>query len=179
MARTKALLPQEHAHRTCDLILVTLGTHTQPMDRLLVELDRLVEVGTIDEEVVVQAPATRLQPRHLTMRSVVSHTELEHLVKSARLVVTHAGPGNLALIARAGKVAVVVPRDERVGEHVDDHQRRYAAKIRSEPGYVVVEDIGALAAALEAAITTTAGRPRTASATAIATIRSLIEACDQ
>ena len=33
------------------MIFVTVGTHEQPMDRLLIELDELIEKGKIQEEV--------------------------------------------------------------------------------------------------------------------------------
>ena len=72
----------------------------------------------------------------------------EALLASAEVVISHAGPGTLAAIRLAGKVPIVVPRARAHREHVDDHQERYAARLRSLPGYVVVQDLRDLTMAL-------------------------------
>ena len=46
---------------------------------------------------------------------------LEHF-NAADLVITHAGVGSILCARRAGHVPIVVPRQSRYGEHVDDHQ---------------------------------------------------------
>jgi UDP-N-acetylglucosamine transferase subunit ALG13 len=135
------------------VILVALGTHPQPMDRLLRELDRLVESGAITDEVVVQAAAYGYRPRHLTTHGILPADELEQLIRRADVVIGHAGPGILAAARAARRVPVVVPREKRFGEHVDDHQVRYARRLATEPGYEVVLDLGVLPGAIERART--------------------------
>jgi UDP-N-acetylglucosamine transferase subunit ALG13 len=130
------------------VILVTLGTHPQPMDRLLRRLDELVASGEISDEVIVQAPALDYVPQHLAVRSVLPFTELTDLIAQADAVISHAGPGTLATIRLAGKVPVVVPRSRRHREHVDTHQEFYARHLRALPGYIVVDDLDALADAI-------------------------------
>ena len=46
---------------------------------------------------------------------------LQHF-RAADAVMTHAGVGSILCARRAGHVPVVVPRQRRDGEHVDDHQ---------------------------------------------------------
>lgn len=132
------------------MILVTLGTHPQPMDRLLRRLDELVGSGEISDEVIVQAPAISYRPQRLTVHSVLAFDELVRLIEEADAVISHAGPGTLATIRLAGKVPVVVPRMRRHREHVDTHQEFYARHLRRLSGYIVVDDdLGELAGAIE------------------------------
>lgn len=135
------------------MILVTLGTGHFPMDRLVREVDRLLETGELGDEVVIQSAAFALQPRLARAVDVVPYTELLRLIDTADVVITHAGTGNLAAIRGRGRVPVVVPRSAAAGEVVDDHQGDYAARLRTVPGYLVVGDITALGPAIERART--------------------------
>lgn len=150
------------------MILVTLGTHPQPMDRLLRKLDELVEAGEIGDEVIVQAPALGYAPKHLTVRSVLPFAELTALIVDADAVISHAGPGTLATVRLNGKVPVVVPRSRRHREHVDTHQEFYAQHLRKLSGYIVVDDLDKLAEAIQRARTETlkVGAPDVSSAVA-------------
>ena len=74
------------------MIVVTLGTHPQPMDRLVRRLDELVDSGAIDEQVVLQTPALGYRPMHLEMRGVVPYGELSELLARADVVISHAVP---------------------------------------------------------------------------------------
>ncbi len=138
------------------MILVTLGTHPQPMDRLLRELDRLVEAGVIRDEVIVQAAAYGYRPRHIRSLPTIPADEFHRLIGSADVVISHAGPGTLAAVRQAGKTPVVVARASEYREHVDDHQVRYAQRLQPEPGYVVVADLKDLPGAIDRARRTTA-----------------------
>lgn len=151
------------------MILVTLGTHPQPMDRLLRRLDELVEAGEITDEVIVQAPALSYAPRHLSVRSVLPFAELTKLISEADAVISHAGPGTLATIRLAGKVPIVVARSRQHREHVDTHQEFYARHLRKLPGYIVVDDLEGLADAIGRGRTETLeiGAPDVSNAVAI------------
>lgn len=45
---------------------------------------------------------------------------------AADIVVTHGGPATITEARRRRQVPVCVPRDPTLGEHVDDHQQRFA-----------------------------------------------------
>lgn len=122
------------------MILVTLGTHPQPMDRLLQSIDNLAENGLIREEVVVQAAAYGYRPRNAQLFGIESFDWIQESIRRASAIVSHAGPGTLCAIRLEGRVPVVVPRLSGRGEHVDDHQVAYSARLRSRPGYRVVAD---------------------------------------
>ena len=46
------------------MIFVTVGTHEQPFDRLLTEIDRLKENGTIQEPVMIQSGFSTYEPKY-------------------------------------------------------------------------------------------------------------------
>ena len=45
------------------------------------------------------------------------------------MAVCHGGPGTIMDAREAGHVPLCVPRDPKLGEHVDDHQQRFAAMV--------------------------------------------------
>ena len=99
------------------MIFVTLGTHGQPFTRLI---RALVELPT--SELVVQhghSPAPAGVTRAVAF---MEFSEVLEQIDAAAAVITHAGVGSILCATRAGHTPVVVPRLERHGEHVDDHQ---------------------------------------------------------
>lgn len=151
MARAAGSLSKEQGDRTAAVIFVTLGTHAAPMDRLLRELDRLVESGELSEPVIVQTATARYAPRRLHVHGILPYQRVCELVEQASAVICHAGPATLALVRSLGRTAIVVPRSPQFGEHVDDHQERYAQRLRRMPGYIVVDDVSDLSGALAGA----------------------------
>ena len=121
------------------MIFATVGTHEQPFDRLLHELDRLVEVGTITEPVFIQASGCAYTPRHCTVEALLPYERMDASFAEARIAITAAGPATIMLALKHGKVPIVVPRQSAFGEHVDDHQVRFARRMADR--VLVVEDI--------------------------------------
>ena len=72
-----------------------------------------------------------------------------------------------------GRVPVVVPRRHASGEHVDDHQVRYARHLATQPGYEVVFDLADLPAAIERARSAAPGAMVPDRSAAIAALRRL------
>jgi UDP-N-acetylglucosamine transferase subunit ALG13 len=127
------------------VILVTTGTNGDPFDRLLEAVRDLV----LDEELVIQHGPSAIRVERATNLSYVSFTELEALVQRARLVITHAGVGSILLAFMHSRRPLVVPRLERHGEAVDDHQLVLATRL-AELGLIsLVEDVSNLARTIE------------------------------
>ena len=91
-------------------------------------LTRLQAILPETVEVVVQAGSDggRLDWPGASVRSKMGHEELRAHVDWADVVVAHAGIGSALTVLEAGKVPVLVPRTQRLGEHVDDHQAQIA-----------------------------------------------------
>jgi len=126
------------------MILVTVGTHHQAFDRLIDAAEAYA--ASSDERVVVQrGPSSRSAP-HCEVHDWLPPARLDALAREARAVVTHAGPGSVLSALGAGAPVIVVPRDPARGEHVDDHQLRFARHL--EAPIVVLWDATRVAEAL-------------------------------
>ena len=90
-------------------------------------------------------------PRHAEGHALVPHDQLQRLMSEASAVVTHGGPATIVEARRHGKRPLVVPRDHRLGEHVDGHQLRFARRLADEGLIVLCEQRDELTAALDAA----------------------------
>lgn len=134
------------------MILVTLGTHARPMDRLVVALDELLESGRLDEEVVITAAAYGRLPDRARALPVQPFDVLSEMTRTARAIITHGGPASIALALSEGHAPIVVPRDPRLQEHVDDHQIRFANWLATRRDIAVVSEMSSLEGALRVAL---------------------------
>ncbi len=126
------------------MIFVTVGTHEQPFDRLIREIERLVASGAITEEVFVQRGMATAAPSCCSSEELISYPDMVRYVREARIVITHGGPGSIMLPLSAGKRPLVVPRQARYGEHVDDHQVAFARMLAAAGRISMVLDIADL-----------------------------------
>ena len=131
------------------MVFVTVGTHEQPFDRLVRAVDALVADGTLQEEVFVQTGYCTYEPERCAWQRFVPAPEMRSRMEAADVVVTHGGPSSFVEAMAAGKVPVVVPRYERYGEHVNDHQEAFVRLVADRQGGIVpVYDVAELAAAI-------------------------------
>jgi UDP-N-acetylglucosamine transferase subunit ALG13 len=107
------------------MILVTVGTHHQPFDRLV----RACEELATSERVVVQRGTSRWCPVGCEVHDEVAAGRLARWMAEASAVVCHAGPATIFEALDAGHTPIVVARDPAHGEHVDDHQLRFVARL--------------------------------------------------
>ncbi len=107
------------------LVAVFVGTDHHRFDRLLRWVEALGDSGL---DFFVQHGSTPLPPR-LRGAPMLGPVELDALLRRASAVVTHGGPGSIMDARDRGHVPVVVARDPRLGEHVDDHQQRFVAHV--------------------------------------------------
>lgn len=109
------------------LVLVVVGTDHHPFDRV---------VGWADEwaashagvRVLVQYGTSR-PPTTAEGHDLLPVGDLTALMSEATAVVCHGGPGTIMGAREAGHVPIVVPRRSDLGEHVDDHQVRFATRV--------------------------------------------------
>ncbi len=105
-------------------ILVLVGTDHHRFDRAVAWADDWVRDHPGDE-VLVQHGRTA-PPRHARGREFLPPDELSEEIGAADVVVTHGGPGTVCDARVGGHRPIMFPRDPAFGEHVDDHQLRFA-----------------------------------------------------
>ena len=75
---------------------------------------------------------------------------MEQFISDARIVITHGGPSSFIAPIQKGKIPIVVPRQHKFGEHVNDHQLEFCRKVSERQGNIIlVEDIDSLQSMLE------------------------------
>lgn len=126
------------------MIFITVGTHEQGMDRLLIEIDRLIENNEINDEVFAQIGYSEYKPKRYAYKDLIGYDEMDKLVKMSDIVITHGGPGSIFHVIQHGKVPIVVPRNPELNEHVDDHQILFVKRLESNLKVIGVYDIDCL-----------------------------------
>ena len=127
------------------MIFVTVGTHEQPFNRLIKEVDRLKKEGIITDEVFIQTGFSTYEPQYCDWKNIISYPEMEDYMNRADIIITHGGPATFMGAIAKGKKPIVVPRQEKFGEHVNDHQLDFAYQVKDRYDNIeVVEDIKTL-----------------------------------
>ena len=124
------------------MIFVTVGTHEQPFDRLLKKIDELKRDGIIQEEIIMQTGFSTYEPQYCKWSKLLPYQSMVQNVADARIVITHGGPASFIMPLQIGKIPIVVPRQKKFDEHVNDHQMEFANNVAKRMGnIIVVEDI--------------------------------------
>ncbi len=120
------------------MILVTVGTHHEGFNRLIAAADQLA--SSLDERMVIQRGSSSYVPQHAEAFQFTSGAEMTRLTEEARVIVMHAAAGSALIALRARKALVVVPRLQRYGEHMDDHQQQLARGLSDHKHAIAVDD---------------------------------------
>lgn len=126
------------------MVFVTVGTHEQPFNRLMREIERLV-IADVLEDVVVQYGYCTMLPRGCRCESFLPYSEMHKLYSEADVVICHGGASTYMEVSTYGKLPIVVPRRAAFGEHINDHQLAFARQFVERVGGIeVVEDVANL-----------------------------------
>lgn len=132
------------------MIFVTVGTHEQPFNRLVKKVDELVAQGEIKEKVIIQTGFSTYRPTHCHEHKMMSFDDMQKTLKEARIVITHGGPSSFIEALQFGKIPIVVPRQEKYHEHVNDHQVDFTKLIEDRMNNIIpIYDINYLIKAIE------------------------------
>lgn len=127
------------------MIFVTVGTHEQPFNRLIKEVDRLVETGVIKDDVFIQTGYSTYEPKFCKWSSLISFDKMNELMETSDIIITHGGPATFMSAIANGKKPIVVPRQEKYDEHVNDHQVDFAQQVKERYNSIeVVTEISEL-----------------------------------
>lgn len=131
------------------MILMVCGTQKFQLDRMLEEMDRLIETGAVTEEVFAQIGYSTYEPKHFQWERFVAGEEFEKKIKNCDLLLTHSGVGTILTGKELGKPVLVYPRSARYGEHVDDHQWQIAREFQRRDYVLICEETSQMAQRIE------------------------------
>ena len=107
------------------MVFIALGTHGRPIDRAVDWVVTAIDAGLISGPVTVQC-AIRGRRSDVLWKPIIPEAQFLTLMESSDVLITHEGPGTILRALELGRVPVVVPRERRYGEHVDNHQVEFA-----------------------------------------------------
>lgn len=126
------------------MIFVTVGTHEQQFNRLVECMDKYA--AEHDEEIIIQTGFSTYEPKNCEWSKLYPYKTILKMVDKARIVITHGGPSSFIMPLQIGKTPIVVPREKRYDEHVNDHQVNFCKEVERRMGTIVVvenmEDLG-------------------------------------
>jgi UDP-N-acetylglucosamine transferase subunit ALG13 len=108
-------------------VMVSVGTHEQPFQRLLDAVADVLAVRPGDEW-IVQFGVGRWSVQQDGVRSAdyLDAVAMQEALRWADVLVSQASPGNVFGALAASTWPLVLGRSHAAGEHVDDHQIRFA-----------------------------------------------------
>lgn len=104
------------------MIFVTVGSQKFQFNRLLEKIDDMVSDGIIKEEVFAQSGYSDYKAKNYQYKQFLDREEFAEMEFKADIVITHGGTGAIIGAVKRGKKVLAVPRLEKYGEHVDNHQ---------------------------------------------------------
>lgn len=104
------------------MIFVTVGTHEQQFNRLIKEIDRLKKEKVIKDEVFIQIGYSTYEPQYCKWKKLLSYSEMNEMYEKADIIITHGGPASFMKALELKKIPIVVPRQVKYEEHINDHQ---------------------------------------------------------
>lgn len=104
------------------MIFVTLGSQKFQFNRILREIDRLIEIGIIKEEVFAQIGYSDYEPKYFKFKKFLDRDEFIQTMDRCETVITHGGTGAIVGALKKDKKVIAVARLAKYEEHVDNHQ---------------------------------------------------------
>lgn len=111
------------------MIFVTVGTHEQSFERLVKKVDDLKRDKIINEDIIIQKGYTDYEPQYCESYKLVNYNDVQKYLKTARIIITHGGPASFIAPLTIGKIPIVVPRQKKFNEHVNNHQKDFVEQV--------------------------------------------------
>jgi UDP-N-acetylglucosamine transferase subunit ALG13 len=123
------------------LIFISLGSREYQFNRLLKELDKLVDENKIEDTIIGQIGQSTYTPRNFKFYRFMSPDDFKAHQEDANLIISHGGTGALIGALKLNKQLIAVPRLSKYGEHIDDHQIEVATVLDDEGYLKCITDI--------------------------------------
>ena len=131
------------------MIFVTLGSQKFQFNRLLIELDKLVEEKKICNDIFAQIGYSDYKPKNYEFKEFLDREQFAEIMERCEIVITHGGTGAIVGAVKREKKVIAVPRLAKFGEHVDDHQLQIIDQFTDMNFIVGVKETNEIYEALE------------------------------
>lgn len=110
------------------MIFVTVGTQL-PFERMVAAVDAWAGRQAEKPEMLAQVGSGRIDYASLKCVRALDSASYSKAIAGARLMIAHAGTGSILTALDCGVPVIVFPRDDKLGEHRDDHQIQTARQM--------------------------------------------------
>ena len=125
------------------MIFITVGSQKFQFNRLLKEVDELIEQKIINEPVFAQIGVSDYIPKNYEYADFMTQDEFNKKINDSDIVITHGGTGVIINALKRDKKVIAIPRLSKYNEHVDDHQIQLIDEFKQlnliEPVYEISE----------------------------------------
>lgn len=97
------------------MIFITLGSQKFQFNRLLEQVDKLIEEGKITEEVFAQSGYSDYEPKNYRFKNFLDRDEFIRVMRECDKVITHGGTGAIIGAVKQGKKVIALPRLAKYG----------------------------------------------------------------
>lgn len=123
------------------MIFVVIGL-MYGFERLIKKMDEIA--GKIEEEVIFQTGLTDYEPKNAKYIKFPSENYFNKQFREARIIVSHAGVGTILTARKFRKPIIIVPRQKKYGEVIDDHQMEIARELEGHKNIKIIYDLDEL-----------------------------------
>ena len=127
------------------MIFVTVGSQKFQFNRLLKQIDKLIENNLIKDDVFAQIGYSDYNPIHYRYKEFITQEEFKEKIKESKFIITHGGTGVIITALKNNKKVIGIPRLKEYQEHVDNHQIQLINEFKDlhfiEPVYEI-KDLG-------------------------------------
>jgi len=104
-------------------IFITLGSQKFQFNRILKEIDLLIENNFIDpKNVFAQIGSSNYNPIHFKFTKFLTMENFKTKIENSDIIITHGGTGAIISSLKCEKVVIAIARLQKFNEHIDDHQ---------------------------------------------------------
>lgn len=126
------------------MIYITLGTQNFKMDRLIDEIDRLIEINFLKaDEVVIQNGFSK-QSKYAKCYKLIPQEDFNNIMKQATLIICHGGTSSIIKGLSLNKKVIAIPRNPSLNEHVDNHQYEIVNTFVEKEHILTTDDLSML-----------------------------------
>ncbi|MBR1653883.1 MAG: beta(1,3)galactosyltransferase EpsH [Clostridia bacterium] len=120
--------------------MLQFGTQDKEFPRLLSEVERLIEIGKIEEKVIAQIGYTKFETKlpksQMELIEFTTPNQIQKLIRESNFIITHGGVATIIEGINNGKKVIAVPRLKKYKEHVNDHQLQIIENF-NDSGYII------------------------------------------
>jgi UDP-N-acetylglucosamine transferase subunit ALG13 len=107
------------------MIFITVGTTSFPFQRMVDIVKNIINIRNNSEAIVFQygkATVDDIKAKNIYFYAELPFEKMQQYLADARVVICHGGPATIFQCIKIGKKPIVIPREKKFNEHINNHQ---------------------------------------------------------